>query len=90
MGLKDIAVAVAAYRKLSPEERALFHVEAGRRGKRKVKRAKRAPRSRHIAQEDDAVPIRQAIAKPPKKKKAKKAAPRQVVDPLAPEQVAQA
>lgn len=81
MGLKDIASAVEAYKKLTKEERVLFTIEAGRRRGRKPgpkgKGKARKVRARHVA--EDAVPVKQVLAKKPRKGREA----RQVVDPAA-------
>ena len=76
MGLKDIAAAVEAYKKLSKEERVLFHIEAGKRRGRKAGAKKvRKVRSKHVK------PDPEVEKKFPKVEKPVKQARKQVVDP---------
>ncbi len=79
MGLKDISDAVEAFKKLSKEERVLFHIEAGkRRGKKPgPRKGAKKVKSKHI--KDDVVPVK-VVKKAPAEKVTK---PKQVVDPAA-------
>ena len=75
MGLRDIAAAVEAYKKLSKEERVLFHIEAGKRGGRKPGKQGKKVKARKIRVDPE------VEKKFPKEEKVKRAKPKQVVDP---------